>query len=67
MSYILHTFQIYILNFSMLNYGLRTNKKAGLWYTDGCKTSKGTRAGVYGYGARRKLKFQYTTAFQAEV
>jgi hypothetical protein len=39
-------------------------------YTDGSKTNKGTAAGVYCYGTRRRLSFslgQYTTVFQAEV
>jgi hypothetical protein len=47
------------------------NRKQGLiWYTDGSKTCKGTGAGVFGYGTRRKLSFslgKYTTVFQAEV
>jgi hypothetical protein len=50
---------------------LRTNRKGGLIrYIDGSKTSKGTVAGVYGYGTKWKLSFslgQYTTVFQAEV
>jgi ribonuclease HI len=47
------------------------DRKGGLvWYTDGSKTNKGTRAGMYGYGTRMKLSFslgQYTTVFHAEV
>jgi hypothetical protein len=47
------------------------DRKGGLiWYTDGSKTNKDTRAGVYCDGTRRKLSFslgQYTTVFQAEV
>jgi hypothetical protein len=50
--------------------GLRTDRKVGLiWYTGCSKTSKGTGAGVYGYGTRWKVSFsleQYTTEFQAE-
>jgi hypothetical protein len=46
-------------------------RKGGLiWYTDGSKTNKNTGAGVYGYGIRRKVSFnfgQYITVFQAEV
>jgi hypothetical protein len=46
-------------------------EKGGLiWYTDGSKTNKGTGAGVYCPGTRRKLSFslgQYTAVFQAEV
>jgi hypothetical protein len=41
-----------------------------IWYTDGSKTNKSTRAGVYGYGTRMKLSFslgKYTTVFWAEV
>jgi hypothetical protein len=51
--------------------GFEPDKRGGLiWYTDGSKTNKGTGAGVYCYGARRRLSFslgQYTTVFQAEV
>jgi hypothetical protein len=48
------------------------NRKGGLiWYTDGSKTNKGTGAGVYCHGTRRKLSFshgQYSiTVLQAEV
>jgi hypothetical protein len=46
--------------------------KGGLiWFTDGCKTIKGTGAGVYCYGTKRKLSCfslgHYTTVIQAEV
>jgi hypothetical protein len=38
--------------------GLQPDRKGGLiWYTDGSKTNKGTGAGVYYYGTRRKLTF----------
>jgi hypothetical protein len=51
--------------------GVLPDRKGGLiWYTDGFKTNKGTGAGVYCYGTRRRLSFslgQYTTVFQAEV
>jgi ribonuclease HI len=52
-------------------HGLKNDREGELiWYTDGSKTSKGTRAGVYAYGTRRKLSVslgQYITVFQAEV
>jgi hypothetical protein len=36
--------------------GFRPDRKGGLiWYTDGSKTNKGTGAGVYCNGTRRKL------------
>jgi hypothetical protein len=51
--------------------GFQPNRMGGLiWYTDGSKTNKGTGAGVYCHGSRRKLSFslgRYTTVFQAEV
>jgi hypothetical protein len=51
--------------------GVQPDSKWGLIsYTDGSKTRKGTGAGVYCHGKRRKLSFslgQYTTVFQAEV
>jgi hypothetical protein len=51
--------------------GFEPDRKGGLiWYTDGSKTNKGTGAGVYCYGTRRRLSFslgRYTTVFQAEV
>jgi ribonuclease HI len=54
-----------------LESGVSTRQKGGLiWYTEGSKANKGTGAGVYCYGTRRKLNFdfgQYTTIFQAEV
>jgi hypothetical protein len=38
--------------------GFQPDRKGGLiWYTDGSKTNKGTGAGVYCYGTRRKLSF----------
>jgi hypothetical protein len=46
------------------------SKGGRIWYTDGSKTTKGTGAGVYGYGTRMKCSFslgKYTTVFQAEV
>jgi hypothetical protein len=46
--------------------GLNSNRKERLIsYADGSKTSKGTGAGVYGYGTRKILSFslgQYSTA-----
>jgi hypothetical protein len=49
--------------------GFQPDGRGGLiWYTYGSKTNKGTVAGVYGYGIRRKLSFnlgKYTTVFQA--
>jgi hypothetical protein len=51
--------------------GLHPTKRGGLiQYTDGSKTNKGTGAGVYCNGTRRKLSFslgQNTTVFQAEM
>jgi hypothetical protein len=51
--------------------GFQPDRKGGLiWYTDNSKTNKGTGAGMYCDGTRRKLSFslgQYTTVFQAEV
>jgi ribonuclease HI len=51
--------------------GFEPDRKGGLiWYTDGSKTNKGTEAGVYCHGTRRRLSFslgQYTTVFQAEL
>jgi hypothetical protein len=51
--------------------GFQSDKNVGLvWYTDGSKTEKGTGAGVYCHGTRKKLSFdlgRYTTVFQAEV
>jgi hypothetical protein len=51
--------------------GFKSIERGGLiWYTEGSKTNKGTGAGVYCDGTRRKLSFslgQYTTVFQAEV
>jgi ribonuclease HI len=51
--------------------GFQPNRKGGLvWDTDDSKTNKGTGAGVYGYGTRKKLSLslgKYTTLFQAEV
>jgi hypothetical protein len=42
--------------------GLRTNRKGRLiWYTDGSKTSIGIEAGVNGYVAKPRLKFQTWT------
>jgi hypothetical protein len=41
-----------------------------IWYSDGSKINKGTGAGLYGYGTRRKFSFslgKYTTVFQAEM
>jgi hypothetical protein len=51
--------------------GFQPDRKGELiWYIDGAETSKGTGAGVYCHGSRRKLSFsfgQYTAVFQAEV
>jgi hypothetical protein len=51
--------------------GYKPDRKGGLiWYTDGSKTNKGTGAGVYCEGTRRKRSFslgRYTTVFQAEL
>jgi hypothetical protein len=51
--------------------GLQPNRMGGLiWYRDGSKTNKGTRAGMYGHGIRQKLSFslgQYIRVFQAEL
>ena len=41
-----------------------------VWYTDGSRTAEGTRAGVYGQSANRRLSIplgKYATVFQAEV
>jgi hypothetical protein len=51
--------------------GFQPDRNGGLiWFTDGSKTAKGTRAGVCCHGTRRKLSFslgQHKTVFQAEV
>jgi hypothetical protein len=51
--------------------GFQPDRNGGLiWYTGGSKTNKGTGAGVYCHGTKRKLSFglgQYTIVFQAEV
>jgi hypothetical protein len=52
--------------------GVSTQKKKGslIWYTDSPKIERGTEAGVYCHGTRRKLSSslgKYTTLFQAEV
>jgi hypothetical protein len=51
--------------------GFNPTERGGIiWYTDGSKINKGTGAGVYCVGTRRKFSFslgQYTTVFQAEV
>jgi ribonuclease HI len=44
--------------------------KGLIWFTDGSKMKKGTRAGVYGQSVKRRLSFplgRYTTVFQAEI
>jgi hypothetical protein len=41
-----------------------------IWFTDGSKTAKGSGAGMFCPGTRRKLRFslgRHTTVFQAEV
>jgi hypothetical protein len=52
-------------------YGVQPDRKGGInWYIDGCKTNKGTGAGVYGYGTRWKLSFslgKYAPVFLAEL
>jgi ribonuclease HI len=51
--------------------GFQPDRKGGLiWYKDDSKTNKGTGAGVYCDGTRRKLSFslgQNTTVFQEEL
>jgi ribonuclease HI len=44
--------------------------KGLIWYTDGSRTAKGTRAGVYGQSINRRLSIslgKHATVFQAEV
>jgi ribonuclease HI len=64
-------FTIRISDRSEWKEGFQPDRKGGLiWYTDGSKTNKDTRAGVYCDGTRRKISFslgRYTTVFQAEV
>jgi hypothetical protein len=64
-------FMIRLLDRSEWKEGFQADRKGGvIWYTDGSKTSKGTGAGVYCYGTRRRLSFslgQYITVFHAEV
>jgi hypothetical protein len=51
--------------------GFQPDRTEGLiWYTDDSNTNKGTGAGVYCHGTRRKLSFshgQNTTVLHAEV
>jgi len=44
--------------------------KGLVWFTDGSKMKEGTRAGVYGQFAGRRLSFllgRYATVFQADI
>jgi hypothetical protein len=44
--------------------------KGLIWFTDGSRTAEGTRAGVYGQSANRRLSIplrKHATVFQAEV
>jgi hypothetical protein len=51
--------------------GFKPDNKGGpVWYTDGSKTNKGTGAGVYRWGSRRRHSFSLglnTTVFQTEI
>ena len=44
--------------------------KGLVWFTDGSRMKRGTRAGVYGQSVGRRLRFslgRYVTVFQAKV
>jgi hypothetical protein len=44
--------------------------KGHVWYTDGFRMRRGTRAGVFGQSARRRLSFslgRHASVFQAQV
>jgi ribonuclease HI len=64
-------FTVRFLDRSEWEDGFQPDRKCGLiWYTDGSKTNKSTRAGVHCYGTGWKLRYglwRYTRVFQVEV